>query len=142
MYGIICLICARSVKEFMQQKEEKFYPPLKTQTKMKLLKDRPTDDVVTKSIEGGYSLASAMLFTKEQILLDPLFWSALGKSEKWPEYTQVLTYYDQNRLNRDCTHSHNELTWKYQRRLFLDHIDTGGTPDTFFTTLLSQRDAK
>lgn len=56
------------------------------------------------------------------ILLDPLFWQALGKAEGWKE--DDLVY-----LPRCQTWS-----WKWHR--FIDHIADGKSIDSFFGELL------
>ncbi len=57
---------------------------------------------------------------KYKYLLDPLFWEALGKAEKWEEYEGN----DEYPVYRDKWHQ------------FIDHIFEGKSIDSFFEELL------
>jgi hypothetical protein len=102
---------------------------------------------IEKAIEGGWATYKGepieFYFYDEcrpkwqEIALDPLFWQALGKALEWSDYTQVLHYYDQDRWNRDCTHSKNEVTWQHNARCFYNLILTGGDTDAFWKDLLT-----
>ncbi len=62
---------------------------------------------------------------KEEILLDPLFWQALGKAEGW-EKDGSDTYFS------------NWTSWQYYWHRFIDHLAEGKSADSFFEELLSR----
>ncbi len=68
--------------------------------------------------KGGYKWKIDC--TMESILLDRLFWQALGKAEGWNE-------------NRDSI-SNN---WNFYWHKFIDHLATGGNINSFFEELLT-----
>ena len=86
------------------------------------------EQVIQKAIEGGYERTKRN-YTRElgrfhvcEIVLDPLFWQALGKSMGW------------NGVN----HLAPEMpTWRWREYLhdFLDHIADGGTIESYFEQL-------
>ncbi len=65
---------------------------------------------------------------KSTILLDPLFWQALGKAEGWK-----LEWF---KCSPNCGNKIRNGDWEYQMHRFLDHIIQGGNIDDFFKTLL------
>lgn len=95
-------------------------------------------NAIEKAIEGGYEhdLISGLLSDFEKgiyanwnnycvLLLDPLFWQALGKSLGWPK----ISAYPRE--------SDNEFeTWKMTWLYFIDHLAEGKDPESFFTNLL------
>ena len=96
------------------------------------------EEAIKRAIEGGYD---SRVFINEdgghivykfqsEILLDPLFWQALGKAElkNWGE----ITFIDRNRGNENSM-----TTWLYHWHRFLDALAEGKTPDDFFKDLLS-----
>lgn len=76
---------------------------------------------------------------KERFLLDKDFWVALGKGLGWSDYTQVITYHDKDRFNRDCTHSHNEVTWEHNWHNFITHLSENKDPSSFFEALINEK---
>lgn len=90
------------------------------------------ETAIRLAIEGGYKShfkPSFLLSTddfihrldKFQILLDPLFWQALSKTEDWA--TNGKDVYD---------------GWAWLRKWhdFIDHLASGGDIETFFKELL------
>lgn len=75
---------------------------------------------------AGSSTVAAYVQNSEA-LLDPTFWSALGKAEGW----EIIGEHD-TRWTRD--------QWIKEWHRFIDHIASEGDIDTFFTNLLSQRE--
>ena len=88
------------------------------------------------AVEGGYEIKSieGWILTFEdidiensrEILLDPLFWQALGKQQGWVSCCSCGQYI--------CIHENKP--WKYKWLRFIDHIADGGAIDTFFYQLL------
>lgn len=88
-------------------------------------------NAIEKAIEGGYDntfeikrpgpIANDFIYkSNEIILLDPLFWQALGKSLGWKE--------------AGWTKGQDEWIWYWHD--FIDHLAEGGTAEDFFTHLL------
>lgn len=109
------------------------------------------ETAIRKAIEGGYkdNLSSlpirfektyvfwgeansesevAMMYFCD-ILLDPLFWQALGKAEGWNSY--ILDEKDEGKIVPP-----NE--WKIKQFEFIDHIQQGKDIDSFFKDLLTR----
>lgn len=119
-----------------------------THTPMKL-KNKPRREMTLKefietAIKGGWYKEATYKIEGEEIifmrvkydaitgvlpfstaLLDHTLWQAVGRELGWSDYTEIITYYDRNRVNRDCTHSHNEETWKHSQHKFLDSLQEG-----------------
>ena len=85
-------------------------------------------EAIKRAIKGGWADEEALVFTKDRsfetkmrlcvILLDNLFWQALGKAEGWG--------------NQEEFHS----IWKYHWHSFIDHLAEGKDIDSFFNNLL------
>lgn len=88
---------------------------------------------IQKAIEGGYKCVESEVLAdgvwadlfRKAILLDPLFWQALGKAMGWGmkglyegEKGQVMEY------------------WIAVWHTFIDHLAEGKSADEFFTELL------
>lgn len=80
--------------------------------------DTPMDESMTDS------LVFDMLPYKEVHLLNPSFWQALGRHEGWPfsEYDEIGKWHPED--------------WRTKWHSFIDHIISGGTPDSFFDGIL------
>lgn len=63
-----------------------------------------------------------------KILLDPLFWQALGKVERW----------NSMQVNAHGGREYHE--WLYQWHKFIEHIAEGKDIDSFFTNLLQSNE--
>jgi hypothetical protein len=100
-------------------------------------------EAIQKAIEGGYIytkeynqktidwLADNMLKHQHQVLLDPKFWQALGKSLGWElvdHKVHALAY----SLGKELPNQ----KWLYNWHLFIDHLAEGKDPEEFFTNLL------
>lgn len=92
------------------------------------------NNAIKKAIEGGYRKATGLdwlyverYFDTHQrtaLLLDPLFWQALGKAEGW---------------NKDKTFEGDGITlisWKREWHKFIDHLAEGKPVDDFFNKIL------
>ncbi len=114
------------------------------------------ETAIKKAIQGGYELRKENSFFADIkdlskisvrnhiILLDPLFWQALGKAEGWDLDVNNPTW-----LCPVCANSLDEMicqideksigieTWRYNWHLFLDHIAEGKSIAEFFNSLLS-----
>lgn len=99
-------------------------------------------DAINKAIEGGFH--NVKIFNRylpasnikkqikesgfiHAILLDPLFWQALGKAEGWKKCTMYS-------FSTGKVYSEHE--WQFNMHRFIDHIIAGGTVDDFFNNLL------
>lgn len=88
------------------------------------------EEAITKAVEGGWIRKDYLVlnipsltreFPVECILLDPLFWQALGKAIGWN--TAVLAFED------------SEPTWKDHQHRLISHIQSGKSIESFFETL-------
>ncbi len=95
------------------------------------------------------------LVSYNDILLDPLFWQALGKAEGWEEVQlsssvfredtidgntekEVRTSYVRKwQADRAWERDWHIDGWKYQMFRFTEHLMNGKSPDSFFKDLLS-----
>lgn len=93
------------------------------------------NEAIRRAIEGGYQIIMNTKYGRkveyfpeyqepEKIVLNPLFWRAIGKAEGWPEKHTAY------------------LGWKNRWHDFIDHLADGGTPDTFFAALFTKGDQK
>lgn len=70
-----------------------------------------------------------------EIMMDPLFWQALGKAEGWKKEIRL------GKCNHpDCDGSGCDMPgtgdWKYQWHKFIDHLAENKDIDSFFNDLL------
>ncbi len=104
------------------------------------------EKALIKAIKGGFNpryieavlknktAGCLMPSEKSRVLLDPLFWQALGKAEGW----EKKTVKGQPCGIKDCTGEHLKGTdWKEQWHRFIDHLAEGKTADSFFENLLN-----
>lgn len=96
------------------------------------------NEAIRKAIEGGYGKESKAVisltgdervawYVRDGVLLDPLFWQALGKSRGWKKVRELIF-------------GKKEITeWEYYWHHFIDHLASGKSADEFFTTLLTQK---
>lgn len=75
---------------------------------------------------------------KHQILLDSLFWQALGKAEGWSEKKIcTITISD----NKNSTAESSPLDqWELEWHSFIRHLAKGKSIDSFFETLLTNKE--
>ena len=91
------------------------------------------EEALNKAIEAGYVNNQGVLYfgqgIPQIILLDPLFWQALGKSLGWK--TAIYDGY---------AGSIPEIkdSWVYYWHRFIDHLAEGRQPEEFFTNLLKK----
>jgi hypothetical protein len=95
-------------------------------------------DAITKAIEGGWKMsetetiyvANNIPFVNDSFLLDPLFWSALGKSLGWEVW-------DKKALEDSVAVGGKiKYWWQIMWHRFIDHLAEGKDADSFFTNLL------
>lgn len=107
-------------------------------------------EAIQKAIEGGYMSADGVSVADgltekngfwqffrgkenvgdkimEEIVLDPLFWQALGKALGWPEHNHLKRWGEETN------------SWYAQMHNFIDHLANRGTPESFFTSLLTNQ---
>lgn len=88
------------------------------------------EEAIKLAVEGGWiyeDYCDGNGCKDRHILLDPLFWQAIGRAMGWSEFTFVATL------------EGKEETWKYQWHALIDHLAEGKDPDSFFTTLISKK---
>lgn len=92
---------------------------------------------IEKAVAGGYDYNSEIPPFHDalcQMMLDPAFWSALGKTEGWNKTDWDIDYWTwggkQERVNEPKL---DEPTF-YMHRL-IDHLADGGTIEGYFETL-------
>lgn len=75
-----------------------------------------------------------------KVLLDPLFWQAIGKAEEWVGYECPISE-EHHFMTTEalCSECKSELQTKelYYWHRFIDHIAEGNDLDSFFKQLLS-----
>lgn len=78
---------------------------------------------------------------REQLLLDPLFWQALGKSLGWEEHGDEYRLKGYMKMHKDGSVTSDLRSvwegWQYAWHRFIDHLAEGKDAESFFTTLLS-----
>jgi hypothetical protein len=87
--------------------------------------ETPTNKERERIFSGGFS-----------VFFDPAFWSALGKALGWKG--EVTYSIDEHMLHESSLHI--DGAWSvptYQQHRFIDHLASGGTPETFFQDLLA-----
>lgn len=101
-------------------------------------------DSIPKAIEGGwkpqYVECTHKIMADEtgcpfgkhyppihEILLDPSFWQALGKSEGWEVYKTGRSFY----IGANVYHRNNPK-WKYRMHDFIDNLAQGQDIETAF----------
>lgn len=103
---------------------------------------------IKKAIEGEYEIQNLIFNGKivyenplksegnktwGYVLLDPLFWQALGKAEGWGYIGE------QNGITVRVRTAVNHITgeeWLHYWHSFIDHLASGGSADEFFNNLL------
>lgn len=124
------------------------------------------EQAIKKAIEGGYgnSQSQKLQYYDEEkngawftwfdgedvteetlvpfsfLLLDPLFWQALGKADGWkdvyigqPKYVKGALY------GQSVTGNEVWQEWLYHWHRFIDHLAQGGDVDEFFNNLLKKQ---
>jgi hypothetical protein len=98
------------------------------------------NEAIKKAIEGGYKdprlkrddtirnperAANNVWYSSEAfVMLDPLFWQALGKAMGWESKVFI------------CPGHKKEEMWFYHWHRFIDHLAEGKDADSFFKELL------
>ncbi len=117
------------------------------------------NEAITKAIEGGWNpkglqpkrpvnsayIKALMLTHGKSILLDPLFWQALGKAEGWAKDQRAypctdcgtVGVMDYNHM-MSCKIRDRKLCWSVYWHRFIDHISEGKDIDSFFTNLFNK----
>lgn len=84
---------------------------------------------------------STGIYSPFQILLDPLFWQALGKAEGWQKEPylcpdcRVIGTGKGNHMN-ECKIKDRKHDWQTYWHSFIDHLANNGSIDEFFNNLL------
>lgn len=110
-------------------------------------------EVITKAIQGGWNdrlyrvdTGNSEVWTHHSsLLLDPLFWQALGKAEGWPEDScrycgKKFSGSIMSCINQDCPNpqfaSSGVNACIFYWHHFIDHLASGGEAEQFFKSLL------
>ena len=95
----------------------------------------PNETIAKAITEGGFighPLADWHEHDKHEILLDPLFWQALGKSMGWGN-TNVCGHCRSNLY--DSYERKEDKMWHYYWLSFIDHLAEGGSVESYFANL-------
>lgn len=102
------------------------------------------EQTINKAIEGGYKDKALVDWCERAgnnapLLIDPLFWQALGRAMGWENKHYSKTYLGNPELLINSFKRHvciEKCTqWKYQLKLLIDHLADVGTIENFFTNL-------
>lgn len=103
------------------------------------------EKAIKKAKEVGYkdwTLSNVGIICKNthEIILDPLFWKALGKQQGWDEKYCTsgcgCEYPNGSGAHeRDCVWA-GKNEWKENMHSFIDHVAEGGLVETFFDDIL------
>lgn len=98
---------------------------------------------ISIAIENGY-LTPPVLVNTDMVLLDPLFWQALGKGLGWGETMHRLEYFvdgEEKYLYWKGENGHQYtphiIGWKYYMHRFIDHLAEGKDIDSFFDSFFT-----
>lgn len=80
-------------------------------------------------------------FAIEHILLDPLFWEALGKSLGWSNIKYTIPKFQRSAIPEDnrigYKHETRDISeWQFHWHRFIDHLAEGKDAESFFNELL------
>lgn len=94
---------------------------------------------LTNHIWFNNALGEGCAWPLSHILLDPAFWSSLGKALGWGEM-MFVQWHDMNPLLLPPkVQSWDKVPqWQYQMHAFTDHLISGKDADSFFTALLAK----
>ncbi len=103
------------------------------------------ETAIKKAIEGGWKPIKDwhfvdetmfdipnIIWTREIVLLDPLFWQALGKAEGWQER------FVSPKVSEHYKNDSGYAEWQYHWHRFIDHMVEGKSVDEFFEKLLTK----
>lgn len=107
------------------------------------------NEAIKRAVKAGYEhfvIRSQMSdpYRSSVLLLDPLFWKALSKAEKWKPSVCVgcgkELKVDKNGVSSQacsCFEAYEEKsTWIYHWAKYIEHIASGKDKDSFFKKLL------
>lgn len=97
------------------------------------------ENAINLARDGGWYAPSMNWFSStpderklmtKGVLLDPLFWQALGKALEWPKYSEYGGF--------TADEEPREIeSWLAHWHLFIDHLASGKDVDSFFKELLT-----
>lgn len=102
------------------------------------------EKAIKKAIEGGWDkdkfnmnyegkVVTGGVVFNSIIILDPLFWQALGKAEGWDEFAGFSIYYLSTWKKKTEV---SMKRWKWEMHKFIDHLAEGKDVESFFEELL------
>lgn len=106
------------------------------------------EKAIKKAIEGGYveDINGAWKEWQGDILIDTLFWQALGKAQGWKSYVWTSWKGYSDLYNKEFTddeswtpkteYSERHITFVYYWHQFIDHVAEGKNIDNFFNSLI------
>lgn len=111
------------------------------------------EKAIQKAIEGGWGketdshpefmLSEAVIqwysginSTMRHVVLDPLFWQALGKAEGWREDEVLSRFPESNNSSSMQPKVIKPGKWLSMQHALIDHIAEGKDVDSFFNNLL------
>jgi len=141
----------------MEEQSDKEFPVIRADGVGKSDFGSFTKEAIRRSLEGGYfnfrgDIEDIYAYVRHQILLDPLFWQALGKAEGWEREFVMASFgttgkqeggygfdkwiFDGDSSNDFSLPRKTTPEWKYRMHSFIDHIAEGKDIDSFFNELL------
>lgn len=97
------------------------------------------EEAIKRAIEGGYESSDVMgEYLPSQVLLDPLFWQALGKVEKWEEepFNSKMTFWSKRTRKGEVIILEK---WQNEWHNFLYCLSTDKDINLFFKELLETK---
>lgn len=88
------------------------------------------EQAIKEAVEkGGYGIVAvgtlSIPATQEQVLLDPLFWQALGKARGWNNHNPI---HDTRDISKE--------PWKIMWHRLIDHLAEGKSTEDYFASLI------
>lgn len=74
---------------------------------------------------------------RDSVLLDPLFWQALGKGLVWKEVSETETRQNSVTGEPQTIRVVNGTAWQLEWHRFIDHLASGKDIESFFTNLIN-----
>jgi len=103
------------------------------------------EKAIRKAIEGGYidhaycnefdMYEAQSSYCHSTVLLDPLFWQALGKAEGWNK-EEFCDFVNEDGVGMILSSINPEPVWLVKWYFFIYHLSEGKNIDSFFNELL------
>lgn len=105
------------------------------------------EQAIKEAVEKGGYVNNAYFMLKSEtnkrleantILLDPLFWQALGKARGWGSSFGFIRTSDTGEIESwlESDSAGTVYQWRYYWHRFIDHLASGGDAELFFKELM------